>query len=146
MTVLWKKFPHVPDVTAICFTLPGYQRVLLTPRAPHHATAPSSAHQLWLPPLPPVHARKMRGWSAFLTVSLSLRVADCPSCSPVFHRLEKKTARTACFHREAFPLMELFFMIGLEGRRNTSTYCFLPFPCSWVLQVLQINHLFFVCN
>lgn len=38
MTVLWKKFPHVPDVTAICFTLPGYQRVLLTPGAPCYRT------------------------------------------------------------------------------------------------------------
>lgn len=45
MTVLWKKFPHVPDVTAICFTLPGYQRVLLTPGAPRYCT------QLCLPAL-----------------------------------------------------------------------------------------------
>lgn len=38
MTMLWKKFANVPDVTAICFTLPGYQRVLLTPGAPRYRT------------------------------------------------------------------------------------------------------------
>lgn len=38
MTVLWKKFPNVSDVTTICFTLLGYQRVLLTPGAPRYRT------------------------------------------------------------------------------------------------------------
>lgn len=87
--------------------------MLLTPGAPHYRT------QLCPPALATSPASGAREEDERMEcLSDSVPQPPCRWLSVLlafFHRLEKKTTRTACFHQEASPLMELFYD-GAEER------------------------------